>query len=126
MLILVENSSRILRAGFGVESAKSTLFDIVDLVRGDRDLESELIQLASKFLLSAEPGADETDVVPLELLELAAYELRLNELMDLAMNRVNKRFGGDMMAAAGDAAMRIMHAARDDWEGRDIFERDGQ
>ncbi|MGN7831223.1 hypothetical protein ACTJI2_06375 [Pseudoxanthomonas sp. 22568] len=121
--ILVENSARILRAGFGVESAKSTLYEIVDLVRNNKELELEFINMASDFLLAPEPEMKGSNVMPLELLELAAHELRLGELVDLAMERVSYRFKGDMRAAAGDVSVRILRAASDDWEDRDIFER---
>lgn len=120
--ILLENSRRILRAGFGLRSVESTFFDVIGLLRDQPELGAHFIVLVRNTLLLPDPGLLDDRMVPRELIELASHELRWSELAELANQRVRDRFGGDLGAARGDVACSMLEAFRDDWPDR-IFYR---
>jgi hypothetical protein len=121
--VLVENALRILSAGFGVNRAESSFFDVVRLLRAEPRLKEHFLQkVAATFALRA-PGQLASGTVPIELIELVAHELRWPELLELAKVRVDKFFGGDTALAVGDIADRLSYAYGDNWQDREFYER---
>lgn len=123
LLILVENAARILRANYGVDWAEASFIAVIDLLRQEHLLKVEFLQRCEATLSQYRPLGLEEGCVPLELIEFAAFELRWPELADLADERLNKVFGNDRKRAAGDAAVRIEAALRDDWPDVDFYKR---
>lgn len=123
LTILIDNSSRILLAGFGLGWAESTFFDIVRLLRQEDSLKPIFLsKVRSTFAIPSLGGLTNGEV-PAELIELVAHELRWPELLELARRRIEERFGGDMAFAAGDVARRLSEAYSDDWEDREFYRR---
>lgn len=123
LTILIDNSSRILLAGFGLGWAESTFFDIVRLLRQEDSLKPIFLsKVRSTFAIPSLGGLTNGEV-PAELIELVAHELRWPELLELARRRIEERFGGDMAFAAGDVASRLSEAYSDDWEDREFYRR---
>jgi hypothetical protein len=123
LTILIDNSSRILLAGFGLGWAEATFFDIIRLLRQEDSLKSNFLsKVRSTFAISSLGGLTNGEV-PAELIELVAHELRWPELLELAQQRIHERFGGDMDFAAGDVASRLFEAYKDDWEDREFYRR---
>lgn len=122
--ILVGNVARILREGFGVNSAESALFSVVDLLRtGSPELKEHFLGLADATLAISDPGSLEEGIVPIELLELVVHELKWRELQGLAEKRVIEKFGGDLSRALGDVSRRIFDASSTDWLDREFYAR---
>jgi hypothetical protein len=120
--ILIENAVRILHAGFGVDRAESTFFDIVRLLREESTLKTFFLKRVRATLLVAEPGGVDPGLIPIELIELVAHELRWKELKELAAERIDNRFGGNATSAIGDVAHHISEAFADDWPDREFYE----
>lgn len=121
--LLVENSLRILRAGFGVNWVESAFFDIIDLLRAQPALKAHFLQRAKATLTSPDPGLLSTGMLPRELLELAAHELRWMELRELANDRIRKVFRGDTALAVSDVSHAMLEAFRPDWPDREFYRR---
>jgi hypothetical protein len=120
--VLVENASRILAAGFGVNRAESSFFDIVKLLREEEALKEHFVErVRATFALRA-PSPFDAGTVPIELVELVAHELRWPELLDLARERIDKLFGGEVSLAVGDVSYRLSGAYKDDWEDREFYD----
>lgn len=70
-----------------------------------------------------DPGKCDPGMVPTELIELAAHELRWPEFKKIANDRITNRFNSDHSLAVGDVCMRIDEAYSDDWEDREFYAR---
>jgi hypothetical protein len=121
--ILVENALRIMRAGFGVNRAESTFFEIIDLLREDTTLKAHFLDKVRITMAMRDPGRLEPGMVPKELIELAAHELRWREFQQLAQQRIADIFGGDEALAIGDLAQHIPEALKDYWADREYYDR---
>jgi len=123
--ILIENSARILRAGFGVNRAESTFFDVVDLLKENSSLKSYFLELVDYTFAKKDSGALDAGMVPRELIELVAHEVRWKEFLDLAESRIRKVFHGDGSLAVGDVAHGVIDAYKNDWRDREFYKRYG-
>jgi hypothetical protein len=120
--ILIDNSRRLLSAGFGVNWTESSFFDAVRLLREETCLKDYFLDKVRFTFASAEPGNLMPGAIPVELIELVAHELRWPELQVLANERLKDRFGGDIALASGDIALRLSDAYQDDWQDREFYE----
>lgn len=121
--ILIENSSRILVAGFGVNwAAESSFFNVVRLLQDEVHLREYFGQRVRETLSLRDPGV-ELGQVPIELIELVAHEFRWPELLEMAEQRVGMFYRGDARLAIGDRAGHIREAYNDDWENREFYDR---
>jgi len=121
--ILIENASRILRAGYGVNSAEHEFFAILDLVKSQEALRKHFIDLVARTLAQLECGDLSEGMVPRELIELAAHETRWPEFMSLAKKRVEEVFVGQQELAIGDVARSIFEAMDPCWPDREFYSR---
>lgn len=121
LAILIENGRRILDAGFGVDRAEATFFDIVTLLRERPDLRESFLERVQCTLRSRDPSGLDEGFVPRELTELASHELRWREFEELANERLNRFFHGDRKLAASDPARSIIDALQDSWEDREFY-----
>ncbi len=121
LVILIDNSSRILQAGFGVDRAESSFFDVIDLLREDHSLKSDFLKAVRTTLERRDPSGLEEGSVPRELIELATHELRWPELGELAGVRLKDLFGGDTALARSDMVHSIPKAYADDWADREFY-----
>lgn len=119
--ILVENGARILRAGFGVNYAESTFFEIVRLLRQEASVVPHFLSMTRDTLDVNDPGLLEPGMLPRELIELVAHEFRWKELEELAQWRIHRHFSGDVRLAVGDVSSGISEALRDDWADREFY-----
>jgi hypothetical protein len=119
--ILIENSARILRAGFGVNHAEETFFEVIRLLQNERAVLPHLLDKIRDTLETRDPGLLEPGMVPQELIELIAHEFRWKELEVLAQKRIGRYFGGDASLAVGDVAHGISEALLDDWQDRELY-----
>lgn len=121
--ILVENSARILSAGFGVDRAEGSFFEVISLLREEPSLKTGFLAMVERSLEERSPSGLHEGGVPRELVELAAHELRWPELRELAAARVHRFFGGSESLAISDVSHSIGEAYRDDWEDREFYQR---
>lgn len=121
--VLIENSARILRAGFGVNSAEHAFFAVIDLVSEHPALKPELLERIAIALQQSDPGLLNEGMLPRELIELIAHEMRWEEIHTLAEQRVRDKFHGDWSFAISDIAQHILKAESDDWEDREFYQR---
>ncbi|HNI23406.1 MAG TPA: hypothetical protein PLK47_11430 [Plasticicumulans sp.] len=121
--VLIDNASRILLAGFGVNWTESTFFDVVRLLRHEASLKSYFLDRTRETLALPDPGRLDAGTVPPELIELVAHEFRWPEFLQLASERVDNLFGGDTRLAVGDIASRLPEAFDDAWRDREFYER---
>lgn len=121
--VLVENALRILAAGFGVNWAESSFFDVVRLLKQQEDLKGHFLERVRATFAMRAPGRLDPGTVPIELIEVVAHELRWPELQKLAHERIEKFFSGDTMLAVGDIAHRLPEAYEDDWQDREFYVR---
>ena len=121
--LLIENGRRILGAGFGLNYAEGSLFDVINFLRQEGDLKDHFLQRAKAAFALREPNGLEPGSVPTELIELVAHELRWPEFRELSQERVNKFFGGDLRLARGDLAAHVLDAYSDDWKDRIFYKR---
>ncbi|MBZ9768414.1 hypothetical protein LB526_16790 [Mesorhizobium sp. CA6] len=121
--ILIHNSSQILNAGFGVDRAESSFFDVIDLLREVPHLREDFLLMVKDTLKNRDPSGLDEGSVPRELVELAAHELRWQEFRALANERVKSIFGGDVALARSDIAHTIAEAYQESWEGRQFYRR---
>jgi hypothetical protein len=120
--LLIENALRILAAGFGVNWAESSFFDIIRLIRQEEILKEHFLERVRATFAMPAPGCLDLGTVPTELIELVAHEFRWPELQQIAQHRINTVFGGDAMLAIGDVAHRLPDAYQDDWQDREFYE----
>jgi len=123
LVILIENVARILNVGFGVNHAEPSLFQIISLLKEEDGLKEEFLEMVRFTFKANDPGNCESGMVPTELVELAAHELRWSEFKQIADDRVANRFNSDRSLAVGDICMRIDEAFNDDWEDREFYAR---
>lgn len=121
--LLIENGLRVLAAGFGVDWAEGSFFDVVRLLREEKDLKPYFLDRVRATMLSPAPGQLEPGTVPPELIELVAHELRWPELLEIARLRIDKVFRGDATLAVGDIAWHLPKAYDDAWEDREFYHR---
>ncbi len=121
--ILIENSLRILRAGFGVNAAESAFFDSIDLIRANPFLKAYFLEKVRLTFASSDPGRLDVGTVPRELIELAAHELQWYEFRHYADERIQKVFGGRLASAAGDIAAGVIDAYAQNWSDREFYKR---
>ena len=120
---LIDNSLRILAAGFGVNWAESSFFDVVRLLQQEEFLKKHFLKrVRTTFAMSA-PAQLESGAVPIELIELVAHELRWPELLELAQQRIDLIFGGDSVLAISDIAARLPEAYDDSWKDREFYQK---
>lgn len=120
--VLIDNALRILGAGFGVNWAESTFFDIVRLLQRESNLRGYFLERASATFSQIVPGRLDPGMVPVELIELVAHELRWPEFQVLARKRIEDFFGGDENLATGDVAQRVTQAFEHDWQDQEFYE----
>jgi hypothetical protein len=121
--VLTDNALRILAAGFGLNWAESTFFDVVRLLREEEALKYYFLDRVRSTLAARSPEALEPGTIPTELIELIAHEFRWPELLQIADHRINKFFRGDAAFAVADVATHIRDAFDDNWEDRVFYER---
>lgn len=119
--ILIDNSSRILRAGFGINYAESALFAVIALLKENPSLKDYFLSLILQAFRVDDPGSLREGTVSVELIELVAHELRWDEIRLIAEDRVRKVFSGDYNRAIGDISKRIIEAFDDDWSDREFY-----
>jgi len=120
LVTLIESVRRFLDGNFGIGPSENTMFAAVDLLRSEPALRKMLSQRIVKCL---KPFCEGTaDVIPLELIELIAHELRWEEIREAAVHRANVMFGG-LHLALGDDSERVVEAFSDDWDGRMFYRR---
>jgi hypothetical protein len=121
--ILIENALRIMAAGFGVNWAESSFFDVVRLLRQEKMLKGYFLEKVRATFAMPAPGRLDPGMVPIELIELVAHEFRWPELQELAQQRIRMFFGGDAALAIGDIARRLSEAYQDNWQDREFYEQ---
>lgn len=121
--ILVENSMRILRFGFGLDNVESTFFEIVDLLRSIPELKRPFLAMVEVTMNSNEPGRLDVGMAPRELIELVAHELKWDEIRFLSEERIRNRFNGDRDSARGDIAGSVIDSFDECWEDREFYKR---
>jgi len=119
--ILIENSARILRAGFGVNYAESTFFSVIDLLRKNNKLKNIFLDRVERALIEADPGLLNEGVLPQELIELVAHEMRWNEMKVIAEKRVQSFFRGDWSFAISDISQKIIDAQSENWPDQEFY-----
>ncbi len=121
--ILIENSVRVLSSGYGVDWAESSFFAVIRLLRREKYLKGYFLEKVSIAFDFRDPSCSEAEaIMPMELIELVAHEMRWTELQELAWKRINKYFKGDMSFAAGDISYRIFEAYDDNWSDKDFYD----
>jgi hypothetical protein len=121
LVILVENSRRILNAQFGVDRAESSFFSIVDLLREKEHLKSDFLTLVAETMEKRDEWGLDEDSVPRELIELVAHEFRWPELLELCEARVQKMYGGDRSRAVNDISWHVPLAFDENWPDRNFY-----
>lgn len=121
LCLLIENSARILRSGFGVDRAEGNFFQIIDLLREEPSLRDFFLELVGKTLEDRDPSGLGGESVPRELSELVAHEMRWPEFMILAQKRIDRYFYGDDLLAVGDVSKGIVLALDDNWPDREFY-----
>lgn len=121
--ILIENSARILRAGFGVNSAEHAFFAVIDLIRQCAALKYDLLDRIAVTLRQNDAGLLNEGMVPQELIELITHEMNWDELRDLAEQRVHDKFHDNWAFAISDISRKIIDAQSENWDGRKFYER---
>lgn len=124
--VLIENASRVLAAGFGVNWAEAQFFEVVRLLRIEASVKSAFLDKVARTFTARSPESLATGMVPVELIELVAHELRWPEILDLAQGRIDKFFGGDPSLAVGDVAQYLSAAYDNNWRDREFYERYSQ
>ena len=123
--VLIENALRILAAGFGVNWAESSFFDVARLLRQEDVLKQHFLERVRATFAMRVPEQLEPGAVPVELIELVAHELRWPELLEIAQERIDNVFGGDATLAVGDIAHRLPEAYDDRWQDREFYQHYG-
>lgn len=118
----IENAARMLNEGFGVNHAESIFFDIIRLLRQESELKPYFLEKVARTFSSPDVGRPHSGIVPRELIELVAHELRWAELRELARLRITNLFGGNTTLAIGDIANSINDAYSDNWQDREFYE----
>ncbi|MBK1654276.1 hypothetical protein [Allochromatium vinosum] len=121
--ILIDNGTQILRAGFGLNWAEASFFDVIRLLREESSLKGYFLDRVGTTFATPEPGRLDSGTVPSELIELVAHELRWSELQVMAQRRIADVFGGDAALAIGDFAHSLVAAYEDDWRDREFYLR---
>lgn len=121
--VLIDNSRQVLAAGFGLNWAESTFFEIIRLIRENPDVKTYFLKRVRDTLTQPAPGNLEPGIVPTELIELIGHEFRWKELLQIAEDRVNNVFRGDASLATGDIATSLPEAFDDMWEDRMFYTR---
>ena len=119
--IQIENASRVITANFGLNQAEAIFFDVIRLLREESELKPYFLKKAADTFAMPDIGYLEVGMVPGELIELIAHELRWPELQELANKRIKDFFRGDRSVAAGDIANSITDAYSDDWQDRMFY-----
>jgi hypothetical protein len=120
--ILLENTSRLLNADFGLNYVAATFFDVVNLLRDEPFLKGCFLERVRATFVKRDAWYSDAMSVPIELVELVTHEFRWNEILDMANERVNAYFGGDKSLAFGDISQRVFAAYEADWEDRDLYD----
>ncbi|MDQ1118064.1 hypothetical protein [Pseudoxanthomonas winnipegensis] len=105
----------IIKAGFGVDEAEAAMMRITDLIRMYDEVKAEFLRGAEIVFACSEPAHAPAGLPPPELIELIAYEVRPAAITELAVRRINLKFGGDASFAVGDLSGRVLAAASGDW-----------
>jgi hypothetical protein len=121
MDILIENSVRILRAGFGVNAAESAFFTVITLLKEKPDLKTYFLARTISTLSLSELGYLTEGEIPEELLDLVAHETRWDEMKAIAEKRIRDIYHGNSNDAVGDVAQRIIEALSDNWPDREFY-----
>lgn len=119
--VYINNSSRILSIGFGVNYAEADFFSVIRLLIERPELRNIFVNYVERALQMADPGLLGDSALPQELIELVAHELRWQEIKELADRRVTEMFGGDLDRARGDISHKIYSALSNDWEDREYY-----
>ena len=109
--VLIDNSRRVLDAGFGVNWAESSFFDVISLIRREPHLKPYFLDRVQDTLVNRDAETLSPSTVPPELIELVGHEFRWPELIELAENRVRLFFNGDAQMSVGDVSSRIKKAS---------------
>lgn len=121
LAILIENSSRILLAGYGVNYAEPALFSVIALLKECPDLKEDFISMVVDAFSMHDPETARGGGLPVELIELVAHELRWPEIRNAAEKRISDKFMGDKSRAIGDVSVRVINAFDDEWEDREFY-----
>jgi hypothetical protein len=121
--ILIENSMRLLRSGYGMNNVESTFFEIIDLLRSNPDLKNSFLKMAEVTMSSNEPGLLDPGMAPRELIELVAHVLQWDEIRSLSEERIRTIFNGDRDSARGDISINVINAFDKSWEDREFYVR---
>ena len=119
--IYIENVRNILCAGFGVNHAETALFDVIRFLREEPLLKQYFLKRVESTFSMPDVGSLEVGMVPGDLIELVAHELRWPEFLELAKNRVKIFFHGDITLAAGDVSSSIRNAYSNEWADREFY-----
>jgi hypothetical protein len=119
--ILIENSVRILAAGFGVNAAESSFFDVINLLRSEPTLRTHFLDKAALTFALPDSGILNADMPPQELIELVVHELKWDELQVLAHNRVKNVFSNDWVLAIADISQKVVDAKDASWADREFY-----
>lgn len=119
--ILIEDSARILRAGFGVNYAESAFFSVKALLKENLELKTYFVDRVEYMLSLGDPGCLDDGIIPEELIELVAHEMQWDEMRILAKNRIRNSFNGDTSRAVGDISYRIIEALTDNWPDKEFY-----
>jgi hypothetical protein len=121
--IQIENARRVLIAGFGVNQAEAIFFDVIRLLLEESTLKPYFLKRVADTFAMPDVGSLDAGMVPGDLIELVAHELRWLEFQELANRRIKDFFRGDKSFAAGDIAYNIAEAYNDDWQDRMFYRR---
>jgi hypothetical protein len=119
--IQIENARSILDALFGVDQAEAIFFDVIRLLQEESELKPYFLKKVADTFAMPDAWNVEPGMVPRELVELVAHELRWPELQELANKRIKDFFKGDRSLAAGDVAFSITEAYSNDWQDRMFY-----
>ena len=119
--IFIENSNRILSAGFGLNCVESTFFEVVELLKEYSDLKAEFMSKVEVAMAAVDVGILVSEIPSHELIELVAHEMRWMEILECAEMRIRSRFHGDRSLAVGDIATSVIEAYNDNWPDREFY-----
>ncbi|WP_315774133.1 MULTISPECIES: hypothetical protein [unclassified Bradyrhizobium] len=119
--ILIDNSRRVLDAGFGIGWAESTFIEVVRLLRQEHELKQKFLSRVKDVLANTDSSRQSASLPPIELVEFVSHEIRWPELLSLAQLRIDNLSRADKNLAVGDISSRIKEAFADNWPDREFY-----
>ncbi len=120
---IINFSRRILLQGYGVNSVEFCFFEVIEIVRSNKDLQKFLLKKIKHSFDSKDFDAIPEGSVPAELIELIAHELRWEELKHLSVERIVSVFHGDRSKAINDVSIKVIDAFSDNWADREFYKK---